>query len=84
MHGLSQMHAPIQQLMTEQELDDLALIYARKDFGLFRRQIRRGMIWGWWTQEVAWQLQRFYDDMVAGRRPKLAISAPPQHFCHRP
>jgi hypothetical protein len=57
MHGLSQMHAPIQQLMTEQELDDLALIYAREDFGLFRRAIRPNMIWGWWTQEVAWQLQ---------------------------
>jgi hypothetical protein len=37
------------------------------------------MIWGWWTQEVAWQLQRFYNEMVEGKRPKLAISAPPQH-----
>jgi hypothetical protein len=37
------------------------------------------MIRGWWTQEVAWQLQRFYNEMMAGLRPKLAIEAPPQH-----
>jgi hypothetical protein len=65
--------------LSDAEYDDVMVLEARKDFGLFRRQIRKGMIWGWWTQEVAWQLQRFYDEMVAGLRPKLAISAPPQH-----
>jgi hypothetical protein len=65
--------------LSNAEYNDVAILNAREDFGLFRKQIRKGMIWGWWTQEVAWQLQRFYNDMVAGRRPKLAISAPPQH-----
>jgi hypothetical protein len=65
--------------LSNAEYNDVAILNAREDFGLFRKQIRKGMIWGWWTQEVAWQLQRFYEDMVAGRRPKLAISAPPQH-----
>ena len=73
------MHAPIRQLLDGKELDDLILGYAREDFGMFRRQIRPKMIWGWWTQEVAWQLQRFYEDMMAGKRPKLAIASPPQH-----
>jgi hypothetical protein len=64
--------------LSDAEYNDVAILEARKDFGLFRRLIRKDMIWGWWTQEVAWQLQRFYNDMVAGRRPKLAIAAPPQ------
>ena len=37
------------------------------------------MLWGWWTKEVANQLHYFYEDFAAGRRPKLALSAPPQH-----
>jgi hypothetical protein len=61
------------------ELDDVQINMARSNFGLFRKEIRKGMLWGWWTQEVSWQLQRFYNEMVAGMRPKLAISAPPQH-----
>jgi hypothetical protein len=66
-------------LVSDVELDDIKINLVRQNFGLFRREIRPHMIWGWWTQEVAWQLHRFYNDMVAGRRPKLAISSPPQH-----
>jgi hypothetical protein len=64
--------------LSNAEYNDVAILEAREDFGLFRKQIRKDMIWGWWTQEVAWQLQRFYNDMVEGKRPKLAIAAPPQ------
>ena len=32
-----------------------------------------------WYGSQAYELQRFYEDMLAGRRPKLAIMAPPQH-----
>ena len=53
-------------------------------FGLFRQYIRPGMLWNWWTEEVARRLTRFYEDFAAGRRPKLALMAPPQHVgCHR-
>jgi predicted phage terminase large subunit-like protein len=48
-------------------------------FPAYRRVIRPGMLWGWWTQEVAEHLQQFYDDFAAGERPWLAIEAPPQH-----
>jgi hypothetical protein len=65
--------------LSDVELTDAKTLLARDNFGVFRRQIRPNMIWGWWTQEVAWQLQRFYNEMVDGRRPKLAISSPPQH-----
>jgi hypothetical protein len=34
---------------------------------------------GWFVQDLSLQLQQFYDDFVAGKRPKLAIQAPPQH-----
>jgi Terminase large subunit, T4likevirus-type, N-terminal len=74
------MHAPAEQMKFDRDhLDDLILECAREDFGLFRSLIRPKMIHGWWTQEVAWQLQRFYNEMIAGTRPKLAIAAPPQH-----
>lgn len=52
---------------------------ARNDFGVFRRMIRPNMLWNWWTDEVARELQQFRADLLAGRRPKLALMAPPQH-----
>src|SRR5580765_915453 len=52
---------------------------ARDNFALFRRAIRPTMKWGWWLQEIAEELEYFLADLEAGRRPKLAIMAPPQH-----
>ena len=33
----------------------------------------------WWPQEVSEKLQQFYQDLKDGKRPKVAIMAPPQH-----
>jgi predicted phage terminase large subunit-like protein len=33
----------------------------------------------WWQWDVAQNLQQFYDDFVAGKRPKIVLQAPPQH-----
>ncbi len=52
---------------------------ARNDFSVFRRMVRPNMHWGWWTEEVARELQQFRADLIAGKRPILAIQAPPQH-----
>jgi predicted phage terminase large subunit-like protein len=52
---------------------------ARDRFASYRRVMHPGLIWNWWTAEVADRLNEFYNDLVAGRRPKLAIMAPPQH-----
>jgi predicted phage terminase large subunit-like protein len=59
-------------------LIELACGKARDRFADFRRLMRPGMLCGWWTQEVAQHLQQFYEDLRAGRRPKLALMAPPQ------
>lgn len=64
---------------TRNEIDQAVYDLAREDFALFRRLIRPKMIWGWWTEEVARQLQRFYNEWSWGKRPKLALQAPPQH-----
>jgi predicted phage terminase large subunit-like protein len=34
---------------------------------------------GWWQYEVANELQRFYQRLIKGERPKLVLMAPPQH-----
>ena len=54
-------------------------VMARDDFGLFRQLIHPDMHWNWWTDEVARELNRFYLDLKEGRRPKVALMAPPQH-----
>jgi predicted phage terminase large subunit-like protein len=60
-------------------LIEAAAARARESFSDFRRFMHPELIWGWWIQEVASELQRFYGDLAAGRRPKLALMAPPQH-----
>ncbi|MCO1498186.1 hypothetical protein M3M48_09175, partial [Limosilactobacillus reuteri] len=48
-------------------------------FLAFRKLINPKNKWGWWQEEVAQELQQFFDDLMAGKRPKLVIQAPPQH-----
>ena len=55
------------------------ILQARESFLAFRQLINPKDIWGWWQTEIASELQQFYDDMQAGKRPKLVIQAPPQH-----
>ena len=52
---------------------------SRKYFYIFRNYMHQDLMWNWWTEEVSNYLQDFYDDCVVGKRPKLAIEAPPQH-----
>lgn len=58
----------------------LALIEARENFYAFRQFINPKLNFdGWWQREVAYELQDFYDKLIAGERPRLVIEAPPQH-----
>lgn len=59
--------------------NELRARLAAADFAAFRRFMRPTMLWGWFVQDVAEELQQFYNGLKAGKRPKLAIEAPPQH-----
>lgn len=52
---------------------------ARTCFLTFRQVMNPKAKWGWWQREVAEVLQQFEADLMAGKRPKLVIQAPPQH-----
>lgn len=52
---------------------------ARKSFWAYRQFLRPKMKMGWWQKEIAYELQKFYEDLSAGKRPILLIMAPPQH-----
>jgi predicted phage terminase large subunit-like protein len=51
----------------------------RGSFVTYRRLVRPTMLWGWWVEQIALELQLFYEALVAGERPMLAIVTPPQH-----
>lgn len=51
----------------------------RTCFLTYRQTINPTAKWGWWQIEIARELQQFYEDLIAGKRPKLVIQAPPQH-----
>src|ERR1039458_5018025 len=37
------------------------------------------MLHSWFQYDAGKHLQKFYEDVVAGKRPKLLLSSPPQH-----
>lgn len=60
-------------------MERLAVEQSRRSFWAYRQYMRPKMKKGWWQREIAKELQQFYDDLIAGKRPKLVIQAPPQH-----
>jgi len=60
-------------------MEQLAIAECRYSFYAFRQYINPKLKLGWWQRESAYELQRFYESLVAGERPKLIIEAPPQH-----
>lgn len=60
-------------------LDELANMEAQESFWAYRRRMNPKMKLGWWQWEVSNVLQQYYEDFIAGLRPKLVIEAPPQH-----
>jgi hypothetical protein len=56
---------------------------AKNNFAYFRKLMRLQMIESWWTLEIANALEDFYDDLVPGKPPRLAIgSGSVQSFSH--
>jgi len=58
----------------------LLRIVAKRDFLAYRIAINGDrLISGWFTNVLAAELQRFYDEWQAGETPTLVIECPPQH-----
>jgi predicted phage terminase large subunit-like protein len=51
----------------------------RESFIRFRHHVHPHLIPCWWQHYAGRKLQQFYNDYLAGLRPKLIILAPPQH-----
>lgn len=58
---------------------ELRIRQARESFFAYRKLINPKSKWGWWQEEIANELQLFFNDLMDGKRPKLVIQAPPQH-----
>ena len=68
--------------LTSDDLDlmqNMAAIQARRSFWAFRQFMHPNLKKSWWQKDAAHKLQQFYEDLIAGRRPKLLFQAPPQH-----
>lgn len=60
-------------------IEQIQIRWAREDFYQFRCYIHPKNKNGWFQKDVCEHLQKFYNDLIAGNRPKLVIEAPPQH-----
>jgi predicted phage terminase large subunit-like protein len=60
-------------------IESIIYAQAQDDFLTFRRVINPKAKIGWFFLDITAQLKQFYNDLVAGLRPKLIIQAPPQH-----
>ena len=79
---MRQKSADFQQPYSTADLDILEAIArneARESFWAYRQYINPKMKLGWWQKDAAAHLQQFYSDLIAGKKPKLVIQAPPQH-----
>lgn len=53
---------------------------ARKDFYAYRQYMSGFKLkTGWFVRKISREIQQFYDDYKAGKRPILVLEAPPQH-----
>lgn len=60
-------------------IEEFYNIEARNSFWAYRQLVNPGFIKGWFQRDIAINLQAFYVDLVAGKRPALVIATPPQH-----
>lgn len=60
-------------------IENFIIKKASASFWFFYKYINFDLKIGWFQKEIAESLQKFYEDLKAHKRPKLLISAPPQH-----
>lgn len=79
MHGTAQSSGRPMTGSDVELIERLALAEARESFWAYRQWLRPKMLIGWWQEQIARELQRFWVSYQAGRRPRLLLEAPPQH-----
>lgn len=68
--------------LTEDDIELYEQFYvqeAKHSFWAYRQYIDPTFIRGWFVYDLSMHLQQFLDDLLAHKRPKLIIEAPPQH-----
>lgn len=63
----------------EFKLDDVRIELARRNFLQYRKLISPKLKWGWFHRKLCRELQIYFEELVAGKKPVLVIKAPPQH-----
>jgi predicted phage terminase large subunit-like protein len=83
--GAELAEAPTTEAEELPELVEVERELARRRLHEFRRHVTVNadgvctLVDGWWQREAAEALERFFEDLLAGRRPKLILQTPPQH-----
>lgn len=70
------------QTVTEEQfdlVDQLRIAEARESFWAFRTYVNPNLLLGWWLYDAAMVMQEWWEKFKRGERPKLVLSAPPQH-----
>ena len=66
-------------LATVEMIEQLIIKRARRDLLQYRKFMNPKLKVGWFVRDMTAGLQKFYEDLRAGKRPILFIEAPPQH-----
>lgn len=79
-------YSPEQRVkMQNLSVDDIELIteyyaaQARRNLYAYRRFMDDRFVHGWFPKDLSDNLQQWFLDLKAGKRPKMIIEAPPQH-----
>lgn len=62
-----------------QAYEQYAAAAGRANFWAYRQLMNPRMKRGWFQKRLCQELQRFYCDMVAGKKPVIVLQTPPQH-----
>jgi predicted phage terminase large subunit-like protein len=75
-------HVKRMMKLTEDDIELITEYYAsqaRRNLWAYRNFMDDTLIKGWFAKDLSDNLQQFFLDLKAGKRPKLVIEAPPQH-----
>lgn len=62
-----------------QLVDDLLAVQSQRRLDTFTRYTFPKYSEGWFSRQIDYELERFYNEVVDGKQPRLMIFAPPRH-----